>query len=102
MAEAYGIGAASYIERGLVPAAERYAQATVLYMDIVDFTKHCMAKGLDEISDWMSHIHTTIDQLLERYAIRKVETRGDCVICVSGTNFVAEEGGASLSCVRRP
>ena len=23
-------------------------------MDIVDFTRHCMAKKLDEISDWMS------------------------------------------------
>ena len=95
MAEIYGVGAASYIENGLVPATARYAQATVLYMDIVDFTKHCMTKQLDEISTWMTRIHNTIDLLLERYAIRKVETRGDCVICVSGTNFVAEEGGAS-------
>ena len=95
MCEVYGVGAASYIDRGLVPATERYAQATVLYMDIVDFTRHCMAKQLDEISGWMTRIHTTIDELLERYAIRKVETRGDCVICVSGTNFVPTEGGAS-------
>ena len=95
LAEVYGLGAASYIDRGLVPATERYAQATVLYMDIVDFTRHCMAKQLDEISGWMTRIHTTVDELLERYAIRKVETRGDCVICVSGTNFVPTEGGAS-------
>ena len=95
MVEIYGLGAASYIDRGLVPATERYAQATVLYMDIVDFTRHCMAKQLDEISGWMTRIHTTVDELLERFAIRKVETRGDCVICVSGTNFVPSEGGAS-------
>ena len=95
MVEVYGLGAASYIDRGLVPATERYAQATVLYMDIVDFTRHCMAKQLDEISGWMTNIHTTVDELLARYAIRKVETRGDCVICVSGTNFVPSEGGAS-------
>jgi class 3 adenylate cyclase len=91
----YDIGTAAYINRGLVPATERYAQATVLYMDIVDFTRHCMAKPLDEISDWMTRIHGTIDGLLERYGVRKVETRGDCVICVSGTNFVAESGGTS-------
>jgi adenylate cyclase len=95
MAEVYGMGAASYIDRGLVPATERYAQATVLYMDIVDFTRHCMAKKLDEISGWMTRIHTAVDELLLRYAVRKVETRGDCVICVSGTNFVPSEGGAS-------
>ena len=94
-AEVYGLGAASYIDRGLVPAAKRYHQATVLYMDIVDFTRQCMAKELGEISGWMSRIHATIDELLERHAVRKVETRGDCVICVSGTNFVPTEGGAS-------
>jgi class 3 adenylate cyclase len=95
MAEFYGLGAASYIDRGLVPAAERYHQATILYMDIVDFTRQCMSKDLGEISGWMARIHTAIDELLERHAVRKVETRGDCVICVSGTNFVPTEGGAS-------
>ena len=93
--ELYGLGAASYIDRGLVPATERYAQATVLYMDIVDFTRQCMAKPLDEISGWMTRIHTAIDELLDRHAVRKVETRGDCVICVSGTNYVHSHDGAS-------
>ena len=87
LAELYGLSAASYIDRGLVPAAERYAQATVLYMDIVDFTRQCFAKPLDEISAWMVRIHAAVDELLERHAVRKVETRGDCVICVAGTNF---------------
>jgi class 3 adenylate cyclase len=87
MVEVYGLGAASYIERGLVPAAERYAQATVLYMDIVDFTRHCAARPLDELSAWMARIHAAVDALLRRHAVRKVETRGDCVICVAGTNF---------------
>ena len=50
MVEIYGTSAASYIGRGLVPATERYTKATVLYMDIVDFTRHCMVKQLDEIS----------------------------------------------------
>ena len=95
LAELYGLSAASYIDRGLVPAAERYAQATVLYMDIVDFTRHCVAKPLDEISGWMVRIHAAVDELLERHAVRKVETRGDCVICVSGTNFSPTEGAPS-------
>ena len=95
MAEVYGLAATAYIDRGLVPATERYARATVLYMDIVDFTRHCMAKKLDEISDWMARIHTAVDALLARYAIRKVETRGDCVICVSGTNFTPTVGAES-------
>ena len=91
----YGLGAASYIEHGLVPATERYAHATVLYMDIVDFSRLCVSKPLDEISDWMTRIHATVDELLERHAVRKVETRGDCVICVSGTNYAPSEGAGS-------
>jgi class 3 adenylate cyclase len=95
MVEVYGLGAVAYIERGLVPAAERYAQATVLYMDIVDFTRHCMARHLDEIGAWMARIHSAVDALLSRHAVRKVETRGDCVICVAGTNFAPAGAGAT-------
>jgi class 3 adenylate cyclase len=95
LCELNGQDSAFYIDRGLYPATQHYAQATVLYMDIVDFTRQCMAKPLDEISGWMTRIHTAIDELLDRHAIRKVETRGDCVICVSGTNYVHTEGGAS-------
>ena len=94
-ADIYGLGAASYIDCGLVPAAERYAQATVLYVDIVDFTRQCAERRLDEIGEWMGRIHAAVDELLERHAVRKVETRGDCVICVSGTNYAPPGGGAS-------
>ena len=87
--EVYGINAAPSICRGLVPAAAMYTHATVLYADIVGFTTHCTTKGLDEISGWMTRVHKKIDQLLDKYAIRKVETRGDCCICVSGTNFIS-------------
>ena len=44
-------------------------------MDIADFTRHCMAKKLDEISDWMARMHTAVARihaLPARYAIRKV------------------------------
>ena len=92
IAEVYGIGAASYVTRGLVPAPADYTQATVLYADIVNFSKQCTDRGLKEISSWMTQIHSTIDHLLAKYAIRKVETRGDCCICVSGTNFVSGHG----------
>ena len=51
-----------------------------------------MPVHVDKISDWMTRIHTAIDGLLDRHAVRKVETRGDCVICVSGTNFAPGEG----------
>ena len=66
-----------------------YTQATVLYADIVNFSRQCVHRDLKDISVWMTRIHTTIDYLLIKYAICKVETRGDCCVCVSGTNFMS-------------
>ncbi len=65
--------------------AERHERATVLCMDIVGYTGQCAALGLDELSGWMSRIHAAIDLLLARHAVRRVETRGDCIVCLTGT-----------------
>jgi class 3 adenylate cyclase len=65
--------------------AERHELATVLCMDIVGYTGQCAALGLDELSGWMSRIHAAIDVLLARHAVRRVETRGDCIVCLTGT-----------------
>ena len=48
--ESDGLSAISPIEHNFVPATERYAHATVLYMDIVGFTHQCAAAGRCEIS----------------------------------------------------
>ena len=92
--ESDGLSAISPIEHNFVPATERYAHATVLYMDIVGFTHQCAARPLDEISGWMTRVHSAIDELLARHAVHKVETRGDCVVCVSGTSLAQDGGGA--------
>ena len=39
----------------------------------------------------MQGVHARIDALLPRYGVRKVETRGDCAICVTGTNFTPSD-----------
>ena len=100
LVEVYGVSAASRVFRGEVPAAERYTQATALCCDIVDFTRLCATNSLDEVSSWMTRIHNEIDLLLTKYSIRKVETRGDCCICVTGTNFLnaQEKISSDLAC----
>ena len=35
-------------------------------MDIVDFSRLCVSKPLDDISDWMTRIHATVDELLAK------------------------------------
>ena len=43
----------------------------------------------------MSNVHMAIEELIKKHAIRKIETRGDCYIVISGCNSV--EGDISGS-----
>ena len=87
----YGLDNAVTVARGLLPSAEVFAPATVLFVDIVSFMSSCSLQSLSNVSDWMSRVHSIIDSLLLKYAVRKVETRGDCCICVTGTNFIVSK-----------
>lgn len=82
----YGESVGQTIADGETPKQERYDNATVLFLDIVDFTKNCMRRKPDEVAVWMSKIHGTIEPLINKYCVRKIETRGDCYLVVAGTN----------------
>jgi hypothetical protein len=81
-------------------------------MDIADFKRKCMSKDLSEIRGWMAHIHTAIDEPLERLLSgtrcarwrSDDRTRGNYVICVSGTSrkLRAHRGRRVEGPVRRP
>ena len=88
LAKVYGLDNAGAV--GL-PSAEVFEPATVLFVDIVSFMSSCSQHSLHDVSDWMSRVHAIIDGLLLKYAVRKVETRGDCCICVTGTNFLVSK-----------
>ena len=41
-----------------------------------------------QVALWMSNVHMAIEELIKKHAIRKIETRGDCYIVISGCNSV--------------
>jgi len=86
--------ARQFVDYGMVPEPETFAVATVLCVDVVNFCRQCKRRSLVSLGEWMSSIHAVVDGLLEQYAVRKIETRGDCVICVTGTNYI--DGGRDL------
>jgi len=70
---------------------EAFTVATVLYVDIVDFSRQCARRNMVRLGEWMASIHGVVDGLLREHAVRKIETRGDCVICVTGTRREARD-----------
>ncbi len=64
--------------------ADSYSDVTVLFADIVDFTKHTATMQPVAIVDLLSEIFTRFDQLTEKYGLEKIKTVGDAYMAVSG------------------
>jgi len=74
-----------------LPEPEHHFVATCLFFDIVNFSKQCAERSSDQVRDWMLSVHTAVEELTVKHSIRVVECRGDCYICISGTNFTEED-----------
>jgi hypothetical protein len=44
-------------------AAQEYMSATILQLDIVDYTRTCSRTTPNEVAKWMSRVHMIIDQV---------------------------------------
>ena len=45
-------------------------QASVLFLDMVDFTRACSAQSCIEAAAWMGRVHHAIDTRIRRHALR--------------------------------
>ncbi len=64
--------------------AESFAEATVLFADIVDFTGLSTHRSPIEIVSLLNHIFSAFDSLAERHGLEKIKTIGDAYMVVGG------------------
>jgi adenylate cyclase len=64
--------------------AERYADVTVLFADIVDFTPMSSGLSADELVAWLNELFSEFDRLSGRYRLEKIKTIGDAYMAVGG------------------
>lgn len=64
--------------------ADSYPEATVLFADIVDFTRSTASMTPAEIVDLLSKIFRHFDALTERHHLEKIKTVGDAYMVVGG------------------
>ena len=64
--------------------AELYSNITILFVDMVDFTKFSAQLDPDELVMFLNHMYTKFDVVLERFSLYKVEIIGDALFAVSG------------------
>ncbi len=64
--------------------AESFAEATVLFADIVDFTFISTHRSPIEMVNLLNHIFSAFDSLAEQHQLEKIKTIGDAYMAVGG------------------
>jgi class 3 adenylate cyclase len=75
---------AERLKRDPAAIADYHAEVTVLFADIVDFTRHSAGVAPRELVQMLNDIFSTFDQLAERHGLEKIKTIGDAYMVVAG------------------
>lgn len=75
---------ADRLKRDPTAIADGYAEVTVLFADIVDFTKFSSGVPPQELVAVLNDVFSEFDELAERYGLEKIKTIGDAYMVVGG------------------
>lgn len=64
--------------------ADRFAEVTVLFADIVGFTKFSEGVSPEELVDLLNDLFTCFDNIAEARGLEKIKTIGDCYMAAAG------------------
>ena len=64
--------------------ADRFAEATILFADIVGFTVLSQRMDAESVVRVLNDVFTRFDALTDRYGLEKIKTIGDCYMVVGG------------------
>ena len=75
---------AERLKQSQATIAENFAEATVLFADLVNFTHIASALSPIELVNLLNQIFSTFDRLSEQYNLEKIKTIGDAYMVVGG------------------
>ncbi len=75
---------AERLKQGEAPIADSFADATVLFADLVGFTRLSALMPAKELVELLNNIFSAFDQLAERHGMEKIKTIGDAYMAVAG------------------
>lgn len=71
--------------------ADAFADVTVLFADIVDFTKLSAGISATELVEMLNTVFSSFDQLVEKHQLEKIKTNGDSYLVVGGMPVPRED-----------
>jgi len=79
--------------------ADRYADASVLFADIVGYTEWASQTAPAQLVQFLNRLYTDLDRLVDDHGLEKIKTSGDCYIVVSGVPERREDHLQALACL---
>nr|UQK61951.1 soluble guanylate cyclase 2 [Choanoeca flexa] len=75
---------ANQLAKGIRPEAERHRSVTILFSDIVGFTKLSSSVKPQSVMNMLNELFSKFDELCDKHEVFKVETIGDAYMVVCG------------------
>ena len=75
---------AQRLRQGEMVIADQFDEMTVLFADVVDFTKLASRLSPTEVVDVLNGVFSIFDRLADRYGLEKIKTIGDAYMVVGG------------------
>jgi class 3 adenylate cyclase len=75
---------ADRLKQGENPIADSFKEVTVLFADLVSFTKLSTYLPPVELVESLNELFSMFDRLAERYGLEKIKTMGDAYMAVAG------------------
>ncbi|WPB75298.1 adenylate/guanylate cyclase domain-containing protein [Archangium violaceum] len=82
---------AERLKRGEQTIAERFEDVTVLFADLVGFSRWAAPIAPEEVVEVLGHVFTVFDTLTERHGLEKIKTIGDAYMVVAGVPTPRED-----------
>ena len=69
---------------GESPVADRFADASVLFADVVDFTSLSARLESSQVVNMLNDLFSRFDRISARHGLEKIKTIGDCYMAAAG------------------
>ena len=88
---------AERLKRGQRTLAESFEDVTVLFADLVDFTKFSAQTSPTELVELLNVIFSKFDRLAEQHGIEKIKTIGDAYMVVAGLPMARPDTAGAIA-----
>lgn len=88
---------AERLKQGESTIADSFAEVTVLFADLVGFTKLSAHLSPAELVEMLNEIFSAFDELAEKYGLEKIKTIGDAYMVVGGLPTPSTDHAESIA-----